>query len=301
MASKDYYTILGVPKTASEAEVKRAYRKLARDKHPDRHPGDKKAEERFKDINEAYEVLGDPDKRRKYDQFGSRYQDWERMGGAPGGFGQQGGVRFDDLGDLESMFGGSVSDVFSSLFGTGAARGRRTTTRTRGQDLEQNVEVSLEEAYHGAQVTFQKNGRSLEVKIPAGVKTGSKVRVVGEGGPGTGKAPNGDLYLVVHVREHDRFKRDGDDLVLELPVDLYTAVLGGDAQVRTLDGTLSLKIPPETQDGRTIKLRGQGMPHLRDPETHGDLLVKIHVRIPQGLSPEEKRLFAELARLRARN
>ncbi|HJW84660.1 MAG TPA: DnaJ C-terminal domain-containing protein [Anaerolineae bacterium] len=303
MASKDYYSVLGVPKTASEKDVKRAYRKLAREHHPDRHPGDKKAEERFKEINEAYEVLGDAEKRRKYDQFGSRFQEWERMSGAPGGFGfgQQGGVRFEDLGDLESMMGGSgFSDIFSSLFGSGAGRGRRTTARVRGQDVEQNVEVSLEEAYRGARVTFEKNGKQLEVKVPPGVKTGSKIRVAGEGGPGAGNAPSGDLYLVVNVRPHPRFKREGDDLLLDLPVDLYAAVLGGEAQVPTLEGALSLKIPPETQDGRTFKLRGQGMPHLRDPQVHGDLLVKIRIRIPQNLSAEEKKLFAELARLRAR-
>ena len=303
MASKDYYSVLGVPKTASEKDVKRAYRKLAREHHPDRHPGDKKAEERFKEINEAYEVLGDAEKRRKYDQFGSRFQEWERMSGAPGGFGfgQQGGVRFEDLGDLESMLGGSgFSDIFGSLFGSGAGRGRRTTARVRGQDVEQNVEVSLEEAYRGARVTFDKNGKQLEVKVPPGVKTGSRIRVAGEGGPGAGNAPSGDLYLVVNVRPHPRFKREGDDLLLDLPVDLYTAVLGGEAQVPTLDATLSLKIPPETQDGRTFKLRGQGMPHLRDPHMHGDLLVKIRIRIPQNLSAEEKKLFAELARLRPR-
>ena len=294
MASKDYYTILGVPRTASESDIKRAYRKLAREHHPDRHPGNKKAEERFKEINEAYEVLGDADKRRKYDQFGSRFQDFER-----GGSGQPGSVRFDDLNDLENMFGGGFSDVFSSLFG-GGTRTRRGAGRMRGQDIEQNVEVSLEEAHHGAQVTFQKNGKSLDVKIPAGVKTGSKVRVAGEGRPGAGGAPNGDLFLIVNVRPHSRFKREGDDLLMDLPIDLYTAVLGGEAKVSTLDGTLSLKIPPETQDGRTIKLRGQGMPNLHDPQTRGDVLVKIRIRIPQNLSAEEKRLFMELARLRAK-
>jgi curved DNA-binding protein len=294
MDYKDYYQTLGVPKNASEADIKRAYRKLARNYHPDRNPGDKKAEDRLKAINEAYEVLGDPEKRRKYDQLGSRYQEWQRMGGDPRGFdwGQAGGVNVDDL------FGGGFSDFFTSIFGGGAGRGRRANVR--GRDVEQNVDVSLEEAFHGATLSFQKNGRQLEVKIPPGVKTGSKVRVAGEGGAGLGGAPGGDLYLVVNVRPHPRFKREGDDLSVEQPVDLYTALLGGETAVPTLDGTLSLKIPPETQDGRTFKLRGQGMPHLRDPQTRGDLLVKVHVHIPQNLSPEEKRLFTELARLRAR-
>ncbi len=294
MDHKDYYTILGVPKTASESEIKRAYRKLARDNHPDRHSGDKTAEDRFKAINEAYEVLGDPEKRRQYDRLGSRYQEWQRMGGgSQGGFGQS--VRVEDLGDL---FGGGFSDFFSSIFGGQAGRGRRANVR--GRDIEQNVEVSLEEVFRGATLTFDKNGKNLEVKIPSGVKTGSKVRVAGEGGAGLGGAPSGDLYLKINVRPHRRFKRQGDDLLLEMPIDLYTAVLGGEVSVKTIDGTLSLKIPPETQDGRTFKLRGQGMPHLRDSQTRGDLLVKVHVRIPQNLSSEEKTLFANLARLRSR-
>jgi len=297
MDYKDYYHILGVPKDAGEGEIKRAYRKLAREHHPDRNPGNKKAEDRQKDINEAYEVLSDPEKRRKYDQLGSRYQQWQRMGGDPRGFdwGQPGGnIRVEDLGDL--FGGGGFSDFFTTMFGGGSRRGGRA----RGQDIEQNVDISLEEAYHGATVTFDKNGKNLEVKIPAGVKTGSKVRVSGEGGSGLGGGTSGDLYLVVHVRPHNRFQREGDDLLVEMPVDLYTAVLGGEVKVPTLDGSLSLKIPPETQDGRTFKLRGQGMPHLRDPNLRGALLVKVHVRIPQNLSPEEHKLFTELARLRKR-
>jgi len=298
MEYKDYYKTLGVSKTASASDIKRAYRKLAREHHPDRHSGDKKAEDRIKEINEAYEVLGDPEKRRKYDQLGSRYQEWQRMGGDPRGFNWgRSGTRVEDLGDL---FGGGFSDFFTSIFGGEPTRGRRAGVRMRGQDVEQNVEVSLEEAYRGAKLTFEKNGKSLEVKIPVGVKTGSKVRVAGEGGAGLGDAPSGDLYLVIQVRPHERFKRESDDLILEMPIDLYTAVLGGEALIPTLDGTLSLKIPPETQDGRTFKLRGQGMPQLRDPQTRGDLLVKVHVRIPQNLSPDEKKLFAELARLRSR-
>jgi curved DNA-binding protein len=303
MDYKDYYKTLGVSKNATENDIKRAYRKLARAHHPDRHPGDKKAEERFKEINEAHEVLGDAEKRKKYDQLGSRYQEWQRMGGDPGGFnwgqGAAGGtVGMDDLNDL---FGnGGFSDFFSTLFGGAATRGRRGAGRGRGQDLEQAVEVSLEEAYRGARVTFEKNGKSLEVRIPPGVKTGSKVRVAGEGGAGLGGGANGDLYLMITVRPHERFQREGSDLLLELPVDLYAAVLGGEVKVPTLDGALSLKIPPETQDNRTFRLRGQGMPHLRDPQTRGDLLVKVHVRVPQNLSPEEKKLFKELAQLRAR-
>ena len=218
------------------------------------------------------------------------------MGGDPRGFNWgQGNVRVEDLNDL---FGGQFSDFFTSIFGGDTARGRRASMR--GRDVEQNVEISLEEAFHGATLTFQKNGKNIEVKITPGVKTGSRVRVAGEGGAGAGSGPKGDLYLVVNVRPHARLKRDGDDLTLEAPIDLYTAVLGGEVSVQTIDGALSLKIPPETQDGRTFKLRGQGMPRLGASKDRGDLLVKVHVRIPQRLSSEEKRLFSELARLRPR-
>jgi curved DNA-binding protein len=313
MEYKDYYKILGVDRNASEKEIKRAYRKLARQYHPDVNPGDKAAEERFKDINEAYEVLSDPEKRRKYDQLGSSWRQWQQMGRDARGFdwsqwfspGWPGGgrvrVEYGDLGDLEDLFGGTgFSDFFEAIFGgMGAPRTSWTEARPRrGQDYTQPIEITLEEAFRGTTRVIQKDGRRLEVKIPPGVRTGSKVRVAGEGGPGIAGGASGDLYLEVKVLPHSVFERDGDDLRCEIPVSLYTAVLGGEVRVPTLSGDVMLKIPPETQGGRTFRLRGKGMPNLRNPKKHGDLYAKLRIQVPQKLSQREKELFRELANLR---
>lgn len=314
MEYKDYYKILGVDRNAEEKDIKKAYRKLARKHHPDVNPGDKAAEERFKDINEAYEVLSDPEKRRKYDQLGSSWQQWQRMGRDPSGFdwsqwssgAQPGGTRVEyrDLGDLGDLFGrGGFSDFFQSIFGGMGApgtgwQGTRQTRPRRGRDYTQPVEITLEEAFRGATRMIQKDGRRLEVKIPPGVRTGSKVRVAGEGGPGIGGGTSGDLYLEVKVLPHSVFERDGGDLRCEVPVSLYKAVLGGEVKVPTLSGDVMLKVPPETQGGRTFRLRGKGMPSLRHPQKHGDLYAKIRIQVPQKLSKREKELFRELASLR---
>ena len=313
MEYKDYYKILGVSKNASEEEIKKAYRKLARQYHPDMNPGDKAAEERFKEINEAYEVLSDPEKRRKYDQLGNSWRQWQRMGRDPSSFDwsqwfsgfEPGGVRVEyrDLGDLGDLFGGGFSDFFQAIFGgmgtprTGWTETRRAQPR-RGQDYTQPVEITLEEAFRGTTRVIQKDGRRLEVKIPPGVRTGSKVRVAGEGGPGIGGGAKGDLYLEIKVLPHPVFERDGDDLRCEVPVDLYTAVLGGEIRVPTLSGNVMLKIPPETQGGQTFRLRGKGMPNLRNPRKYGDLYAKLRIQIPKNLSPREKELFRELASMR---
>ena len=307
MEYKDYYKILGVDRNAEEKEIKKAYRKLARQHHPDVNPGDKVAEERFKGINEAYEVLSDPEKRQKYDQLGSSWQQWQRTGRDPGGFdwsqwssGAQpgGGVRVEyrDLGDLGDIFGGrDFSDFFQSVFGgMGAPQARPR----RGQDYTQPVEITLEEAFQGTTRMIQKDGRRLEVKIPPGVKTGSKVRVAGEGSPGMAGGTSGDLYLEVVVLPHSTLEREGDDLRCELPVDLYTVVLGGEVEVPTLGGGVMLKIPPGTQGGRTFRLRGKGLPNLRNPKKRGDLYARLRVQVPKKLNPREEELFHELASLR---
>jgi len=307
MEYKDYYKTLGVDRNAEEKEIKKAYRKLARQYHPDVNPNDKAAEEHFKDINEAYEVLSDPEKRRKYDQLGSNWQQWQRTGRDPGGFdwsqwtsGAQpgGGVRVEyrDLGDLRDLFGGGgFSDFFQSIFGGMGATQARTR---RGQDYTQPVEITLEEAFHGTTRMIQKDGRRLEVKIPPGVRTGSKVRVAGEGSPGIAGGTSGDLYLEVNILPHSVFEREGDDLNCEILVSLYTVVLGGEVKVPTLDGEVLLTIPPETQGGRTFRLRGRGMPNLRNPQKRGDLYAKLRVQTPQKLTKREKELFRELASLR---
>jgi len=306
MEYKDYYKTLGVDRNAEGKEIKKAYRKLARQYHPDVNPGDKAAEEHFKDINEAYEVLSDAEKRQKYDQLGSSWQQWQRTGRDPSGFdwsqwssgAQPGGVRVEyrDLGDLEDLLGrGGFSDFFQAIFGgMGAPQARPR----RGQDYTQPVEITLEEAFQGTARMIQKDGRRLEVKIPPGVKTGSKVRVAGEGSPGIAGGTSGDLYLEVTVLPHSTFEREGDDLRCELPVSLYTAVLGGEVKVPTLSGDVMLNIPPESQGGRTFRLRGKGMPNLHNPQKHGDLYARLRIEIPQKLSQREKELFRELASLR---
>ncbi len=310
MEYKDYYKILGVERNASEKEIKRAYRQLARKHHPDVNPGNRQAEERFKEINEAYEVLSDPEKRRKYDELGANYQQWQRAG-RPGDFdwsqwaaGAPGGGRVHvEYGDLSDLFGGGFSDFFQSVFGgMGPATAGRAQPRTgpaRGGDYEQPVQISLEEAFSGATRLLRTDSRTLEVRIPAGVRTGSRVRIAGEGGPGRAGGARGDLYLVVEVQPHPRFRLEGDDLRVEVAVPVYTAVLGGEVPVPTLKGQVMLKIPAETQGGCVFRLRGQGMPRLGEPSVHGDLLAEVRIEVPQRLSEKEKALYRQLAELRS--
>ena len=296
MAGKDYYKILGVSRGASEREIKQAYRRLARQYHPDVNPGDKSAEARFKQINEAFEVLSDKEKRQKYDQFGDQWQyadQFAQAGGqqAPGWDFSRGGTRIHfSQGGFDSLF-----DDLLRGFTTGAS-GRRVQPR-RGRDIEFPVEVTLEEAYHGATRTIGlADGKRLEVKIPPGVKDGSRVRLVGKGDEGYGGV-KGDLYLVTSVKPHRLFERRGDDLYVGVAVPLVVAMLGGEVQVPTLKGKLALKIPPETQNGRSFRLKGQGMPHLGN-STRGDLLAKVKVVLPTKLTPQEKELFRQLGELR---
>jgi len=332
MEYKDYYKILGVPKTATEKEIKKAYRKLARQYHPDANPNNPQAEEKFKEINEAYEVLSDPDKRKKYDQFGAQWKNFTGAGGRPEDFWQQyggarstgggapgGGYRTVSPEEFEEIFGGGAggfSDFFETLFGMGA-RGRtrstgagfddfgfggpRTAGRarpTRGRDIEHPVDITLEEAYHGSSRTMQLDDERIEVKIPKGVKTGSRVRVAGKGEPGRNGGKPGDLYLKINVLPHARFQREGDNLRLKLPVDLYTMILGGEVQVPTLDRPLILNIPPETDNGKIFRLRGKGMPNVKKPDQHGDLYVEATAKLPKNLTEQEKELFRQLRALR---
>ena len=321
MEYKDYYQILNVPRTATQDEIKKAYRKLARQYHPDNNPGNKQAEAKFKEANEANEVLSDPQKRQKYDTLGSQWSAYQQ-GGQPGGFDWSQWTTADSN-DLNDIFGGSggFSDFFTQIFGNMArqnAARRGSTARTsqglprRGRDYEQPVNISLHDAYKGTTLTLQMpsapsspgaaavrpDGQKIEVKIPAGVKTGAHVRVARQGERGFEGGPAGDLHLVVTVQPDPHFERDGDDLKTEAHVDLYTLILGGEATVKTLGGNVSLKIPPETQPGRVFRLRGQGMPHLQEANQHGDLLVKAQAKLPHHLSAEEKKLFEQLVSLR---
>ncbi len=331
MEYKDYYKILGVSKNATEKEIKKAYRKLARQYHPDANPNDPKAEEKFKEINEAYEVLSDPEKRKKYDQFGAQWKNFTGAGGRPEDFWRQygaqgaggapgGGPSYRTVSpeEFEEIFGGGsggFSDFFETLFGMGArgARGTgagfndfgfggaRTSGRTRpirGRDIEHPVDITLEEAYHGSSRTLQLGDERIEVKIPKGVKTGSRVRVAGKGEPGRNGGKPGDLYLKINVLPHARFQREGDNLRLKLPVDLYTMILGGEVQVPTLDRPLILNIPHETDNGKVFRLRGKGMPNVKRPDQRGDLYVEVSAKLPKNLTEQEKELFRQLRTLR---
>ena len=306
MEYKDYYKILGVDKNADEKEIKKAYRRLARQYHPDVNPGDKAAEPRFKEINEANEVLSDPEKRRKYDELGQNYQRWQQTGGQGGGFdwsqwaaGAPGGTRVEYGDHQRPVRRRFLCDDLRRRGHAGSAQGtrRRTGRASSAHDVEQEVEVTLEEAFHGTQRLMEVEGRRLEVKIPAGVKTGSKVRMAGEGLASGRSGPRGDIYLVIKVLPHAIFERRGDDLHCEVPVDLFTILLGGEVRVTTFAGPMVLRIPPNTQSGRTFRLTGQGMPKLRSDE-HGDLYAKVRVVLPEKLTEPEQQLVREWAKLR---
>lgn len=293
MAGKDYYSILGISRKASGHDIKQAYRKLARKFHPDVNPGSKAAEARFKEINEAYEVLSDPEKRRKYDQFGDQWQYAEQF--AKAGAGTRTAWNFGQREGPQSYYAeNDVGDVFDNLLRQFAGRSRAR----RGQDIELPVKITLEEALNGATRMVSLDSERLEVKIPAGAKDGSRVRIAGKGGPGYGGGPRGDLYLLISVAPHPLFKRQDNDLQVEVPVPLSTAILGGEVQVPTLKGKVMLKIPPETQNGRTFRLKGQGMPGL-DNSSRGDLMATIKVVLPTRLSEREKELFRDLSRIRS--
>ncbi len=297
MDYQDYYQLLGVSKTADEKEIKKAYRTLARKYHPDLHPGDEAAEKKFKAINEAHEVLSDPEKRAQYDQFGSQWKQYQQGGGNPndfwGQYGRQRGqqINYEDLG---SMFGGSGghSSFFDMLFGQmGGAQGRRggQARRQAPRKQEHTIQISLEEAFNGASRPLEwEDGRSLTIKIPRGAATGSKLRFKGKGSGGS------DLYITIEVRDHPRYERDGDDLYADVKVDLYTAVLGGKIEVPTIGKTVKLTIPAGTDSGKVIRLRGLGMPSLKKGQESGSMYAKIRVVTPKGLSDEEKALFEQL-------
>jgi len=291
MEYKDYYKVLGVERNASEQEIRKAYRKLAMKYHPDRNPGDKQAEERFKEINEAYQVLSDPQKRAHYDRLGESYSQWQSSG-APGDFdwnqwfgGMPGGVRveYGDAGDL-------FSDFFNSIFGGTATRTARRSRVT--PTYEQPIRISLAEAYNGTTRPIQSEGRTLQVRIPPGVRSGSKVRVAGAGPQGN------DLYLIVEVEEDPRFERHGNDLYTTATVDVFTAMLGGEAEVETLSGKIKLNVPAGTQPEQVFRLAGRGMPHLKNPQLNGDLYVRLKVQIPRYLSAKQRELLEEAAKIK---
>jgi curved DNA-binding protein len=305
---KDYYQALGVAPDADDGAIKKAYRKLARQHHPDVNPGDKAAEEKFKDINEAYQVLSDPEERRKYDGLRAQYQRWQESGHSGRDFNYQEwaarpgeGVRVQSgtVEDYEDLYGSDspFSDFFGTIFGQGRVRDRQPRAR-RGRDIEYEVGVSLEEAFGGTIRLLQIGDRRVEAQIPPGVQTGSRIRLGGQGEPGRDGGPAGDLHLVIRVAPHPSFERAGDDLHTEAPLDIYTSALGGEIRVPTLDGAVMLTIPPRTQTGRSFRLRGKGMPRLSNPVHRGDLLVRVKLMLPEPLTDQELTAFRELAAAR---
>ena len=325
MDFKDYYQTLGVSKTATEKEIKQAFRKLARKFHPDVNPGDKTAESKFKEINEAYEVLGDADKRRKYDELGANWRMYEQaqqqgqgFGGSPFGgdntwtinMGGPGGYRTMSQEEMQDLFGNEdpFSDFFRTFFGGGGARetgraraGSRAPRTQKGQDIEHDVELTLEEAYHGAtrRVSIKEGGhaRSVDVRIPVGVKDGSRVRAAGEGAAGANGGSAGDLYLRVQLKPHPVFERNGSDLQTKIGVPVTTAVLGGEAQVPTVTGSVRLKIPEGTQNGQIFRLKGHGMPQVGKPDDRGDLYASVEVQLPRALSKDQRQHYEALQKL----
>ncbi len=329
MAKKNYYDILGISKDATDKDIKQVYRRLARRYHPDVNPGDKTAEAKFKEINAAYEVLADKEKRQKYDKYGDKWQYADQFEQAAQQQAQYRQYTTDD--GTNYQFGGDIGgmdNILDELFG--GLRGRGASRRTRasqGQDLETNIEVTLEEAFSGTSRMISLQGEQpcaackgtgriqnvacsacrgagvvanvsrLEVKIPPGVATGSRVRISGKGQPGYGGGTAGDLYLNITVRTHTVFERHGDDLNTNISVPLTVAALGGEVQVPTLKGKVALKIPPETQNGRVFRLAGQGMPHL-GRTGNGDLKAKVNIALPTKLTEKEKELFRQLGKLR---
>jgi len=306
----DYYKVLGVGKTATQDEIKSAYRKLARKHHPDLNPNDKEAHRRFQQINEANEVLSDPEKRKKYDQYGKDWQHAEafekaqqsagRQGGGGAGFGASG---FGGFGggageSAEGFGGGEFSDFFESLFGHGSRGSRGRQSAYRGQDYQAELHLGLADAAATHQQVLTINDRKIRITIPAGVENGQVIKLKGHGGQGTSGGPAGDLYITFIVAEDPRWRRDGNDLYTVATPDLYTAILGGDVLVDTLDGKVKLKIKPETPNGTSLRLKGKGFPVYKKEGQHGDLFVTVEIRLPSNLSDKERELFRELQKIR---
>ncbi|MBA4138995.1 MAG: J domain-containing protein [Segetibacter sp.] len=292
----DYYKILGVDKNASQEDIKKTYRKLARKLHPDLNPNDKEAHKRFQQVNEANEVLSDPEKRKKYDKYG---KDWEhgeeyeraRQQRPSSNFGGQ-SYSTEGFGDED------FSDFFTSMFGRSEGRGRSSQVKFRGQDYNAELQLDLLDAYKTHQQTITVNGKNIRITIPAGIENGQKIKLKGHGGAGINGGPNGDLYITFSIADHPHFKRMNNDLYKTVDLDLYTAILGGEIIVETLSGKLNVKVKPETQNGTKIKLKGKGFPVYKKEGEFGDLYITYAIKIPTNLTNRQRELFTELAKLK---
>jgi curved DNA-binding protein len=314
MEFKDYYEILGVSPDSEKKVIQKTFRQLARKYHPDLNPGNKESEEKFKTINEAYQVLSDVEKRKKYDEMRAQYLQWQQQtGGRQQDYDWQNWSAQSDQGayaqqvnpeDLEDLFGkeSPYSDFFNNIFGQtqASSKGRRTSPRPRrGRDVEYEVDLTLEESFHGADRLLEIDEHRIRASIPPGVRTGSRVRLAGQGEPGRSSGPAGDLYLIVRILPHETFEREGDNLHLEVAVDFFTAIAGGEIRIPTMERPLLLKITPRTNAGQSYRLRGQGMPHLGDPGKRGDLFARIRLVLPDPLTDLEVNSIRELASSRS--
>jgi curved DNA-binding protein len=299
MAFVDYYKILGVNKNASEKDIKNAYRKLARKYHPDLNPNDKEAHKRFQELNEANEVLSDPENRKKYDQYGENWkhaEEYEKARQQQETNWNSGGETFSGYDFGGKSTGGDFSDFFESMFGGSGRRSQSRQAKFRGEDFRAELHLNLRDAYKTHKQTLTVNGKNIRITIPAGIENGQTIKISGHGGPGVNGGPNGDLYITFHIDPDPQFKRDGNDLYTTTDLDLYTAVLGGEITIDTLDSKVKLKVKPETQNGTKVKLKGKGFPVYKKEGEFGDLYVTYSVKIPTNLTEKQKELFRELSK-----
>ncbi|MBF7090231.1 J domain-containing protein [Flavobacterium sp. ALJ2] len=299
----DYYKTLGITKSATEAEIKKAYRKLARKYHPDLNPNDKEAETKFKEINEANEVLSNPENRKKYDKYGKDWkhaEEFEKAGYNPN---QQQSSRQQQSGQDYSGFGGGdfsgsdFSEFFNSMYGSGG-RSSKSQAKYRGQDFNAELQLDLASAYTTHKQNLTVNGKNIRITIPAGVENGQIIKIPEHGGPGANGGPNGDLYITFVIANDSDFKREGNNLYADVDLDLYTAILGGEVLVNTFDGKVKVKVPAETQPGTKVKLKGKGFPIYKKDNQFGDLYITYTIKTPTKLSQKEKELFKELSKIR---
>jgi len=289
----DYYKLLGIDKTATSRDIKNAYRKLARKYHPDLNPNNKDAKRNFQQINEANEVLSDPEKRKKYDQYGKDWQhseQFEKQKQYQKQSSDSRGARY-----AGSQYDGDFSDFFESMFGGAAGAGRRRQVKYRGEDYTSELQMELIDAYKTHKQTLTVNGKKIRITIPAGIENGQTIKIAGHGGQGVNGGPDGDLYIAFSIENHPRFKRLGNDLYTSVDLDLYTAVLGGEITIDTLDGKVKLRVKPETQNGTKVKLKDKGFPVYKNEGQFGDLLITYSVKIPTNLTEKQKKLFTQLS------